>query len=90
MFALITPVRFLRQAKKFFQKHPDLKQQFAEVVEVLVKDPFDPRLDLHRLRGKLSGLYAISLTYSYRITLTIKISRREITLIDVGSHDEVY
>ncbi len=90
MFALITPVHFLRQARKFFQKHPELKKHFSEVVEMLITDPFDPRLNLHQLKGALSGLHAISLTYSYRITLTMRISKKEIILVDIGSHDEVY
>lgn len=30
------------------------------------------------------------LTYSYRITLTLLITEKEISLLDIGSHDEVY
>ena len=59
-------------------------------MEDLCKDPFQSHLKLHPLKGKLEGLYAISLTYSYRITLTFKITAHEIILLDVGSHDEVY
>jgi hypothetical protein len=32
----------------------------------------------------------VSLTYAYRITLTLVISERTITLLDIGSLDEVY
>jgi mRNA-degrading endonuclease YafQ of YafQ-DinJ toxin-antitoxin module len=42
------------------------------------------------LSGKLAGCYAVSLTYSYRITLTLMVSEKEIILLDIGSHDEVY
>jgi len=52
-------------------------------------DPFDPSLRLHPLTGKLQGLQAVSLTYSYRITLTLQITEHEILLLDIGSHDEV-
>ena len=90
MYTIQTPDKFLRHARKFFKKHPDLKPRFAEVVETLSRDPFPPSLELHPLKGKLSGLHAVSLTYSYRITLTLKISEKEVILIDVGSHDEVY
>lgn len=90
MYVIQTPKQFLRQARKFFRKHPDLKPRFAEVLEGLRRNPFQPGLELHPLKGKLSGLHAISLTYSYRITLTLKITEKEIILIDVGSHDEVY
>jgi len=53
-------------------------------------DPFEPSLKLHALTGKLQGLQAVSLTYSYRITLTLQITAHEILLIDIGSHDEMY
>jgi mRNA-degrading endonuclease YafQ of YafQ-DinJ toxin-antitoxin module len=53
-------------------------------------DPFEPSLRLHPLIGKLQGMQAVSLTYSYRITLTLQITENEILLFDIGSHDEVY
>jgi addiction module RelE/StbE family toxin len=90
MFTLITPQQFLRQARKFFKKHPDLKPRFAKVLGELQRDPFQPQLELHPLTGKLSGCHAVSLTYSYRITLTLIITEQEIVLLDIGSHDEVY
>ncbi len=90
MYAIVTPEQFLRQARKFFRKHPELKSRFAGVVEDLQTDPFQPHLALHPLSGKLAGLHAVRLTYSYRITLTLLVSEREIVLIDIGGHDEVY
>jgi mRNA-degrading endonuclease YafQ of YafQ-DinJ toxin-antitoxin module len=45
---------------------------------------------LHALSGKLSGCYGIRPTYSYRITLTLMVSESEITLLDIGNHNEVY
>jgi addiction module RelE/StbE family toxin len=90
VYTVVTPEQFLRQARKFFRKHPDLKPRFARVVEDLQKDPFQPHLALHPLSGKLAGLHAVRLTYSYRITLTLLITEKELILIDVGSHDEVY
>lgn len=90
MFTIVTPKQFLCQARKFFKKHPDLKQHFAKVVTDLQRDPFQPHLSLHPLTGKLAGCYAVSLTYSYRITLTLILTEKEIILLDIGSHDEVY
>jgi mRNA-degrading endonuclease YafQ of YafQ-DinJ toxin-antitoxin module len=81
---------FLRRARKCFQKHPDLKKPFADVVDYLRQDPFQPHLELHGLGGKLEGCYAVSLTYGYRITLTLLVTEKEIILLDIGSHDEVY
>lgn len=35
-------------------------------------------------------MHAIRLTEGYRITLTIFVTEREILLLDIGSHDQVY
>ena len=90
MYSIVTPDQFLKQARKFFGRHPDLKPRFARVIRDLQKDPFQPHLALHPLRGRLEGCHAVSLTHSYRITLTIAIVEGEILLLDIGSHDEVY
>lgn len=82
--------QFLRQARKFFKRHADLKARFAELVDALAEDPFQPTLELHALSGKLKGLYAVSLTYKYRVTLTLILDQKEIILIDIGGHAEVY
>ena len=90
MFVIVTSGFFLRRAKKCFKKHPDLKKTFADVVDDLRKDPFQPHLELHALGGKLRDCYAVSLTYRYRITLTLMVTEKEIILLDIGSHDDVY
>lgn len=90
MFSITTPEQFLRQARKFFHKHPDLKPRFAKLINDLQSDPFQPSLALHPLSGKLAGCHAVRLTYSYRVTLTLLLTENEIILLDIGSHDEVY
>jgi addiction module RelE/StbE family toxin len=90
VFNLVTTEYFLRRARKFFKKHPDLRGRFAQVVDDLQQDPFAPHLDYHHLGGKLKGMQAVRLTDSYRITLTIVIAEKEIFLLDIGTHDEVY
>ena len=90
MYAIVTPRQFLRQARGFFKKHPDLKPRFAVILGDLQTDPFQPHLELHPLSGKLAGCHAVSLTHTYRIILTLLIAEKTIILLDVGSHDEVY
>jgi len=90
VFTVTTSEQFLRQARKFFKQHPDLKLRFAAIFEALQEDPFQPSLGLHQLSGKLAKCHAVRLTYAYRITLTLLISEGEIVLLDIGSHDEVY
>jgi addiction module RelE/StbE family toxin len=90
MYALVWSSGFTRTAKKFIKTHPELRSRFAAVLRELQNDPFQPHLKYHHLSGSFTGIQAVSITYSYRITLTIVVSDAEIILLDVGSHDEVY
>jgi len=56
----------------------------------LAVDPFAPALKIHPLSGRLKGVWAVSRTDVYRITLTLLVSEKEITLLDSGDHDDVY
>jgi addiction module RelE/StbE family toxin len=82
--------RFVRKAAKFLRKHPDRRTDLEGALESLRRDPFQPSLRLHPLSGKLQGLHAASLSYEWRIVLVLRVEQRRITLINIGSHDEVY
>ena len=90
MYHITTSNYFIKYSKKFFQKHPDLKEKFRALIDDLAADPFQPHLKLHPLKGKLTGLYAVRLTFSFRITLTLQLTEQSIILLDIGSHDEFY
>lgn len=90
MYALIWTAHFTRSAEKFKKRHPELKKKVASIIRDLEKDPFQPHLEYHHLGGKLKGKQAISITDSYLITMTIMITAKEIILLDIGPHDEVY
>ena len=90
MYTLATTSYFVRRVAKFTRAHPEQKKQLAKVLRGLEADPFQPSLRLHALKGELEGLHAVSLTHTYRITLTLRITRKEIVLLDIGTHDEVY
>jgi len=81
---------FSRTARKFLRRHRDLVGLFEDVLRQLETDPYASRLRLHSLKGKHSDKHAVSLTYSYRIVLILRIGAGEIVLLDVGSHDDVY
>ena len=88
-FALVTTQHFERRARKFLRKHPDLRPALRDTLDDLSRDPLQPKLDLHPLGGKLNGVQAVSLAYSYRVTLLVKVTDQEIALLDIGTHDEV-
>jgi mRNA-degrading endonuclease YafQ of YafQ-DinJ toxin-antitoxin module len=61
-----------------------------QVVADLQADPFQPHLILHPPGGRLDGCHAVTFTYRCRILLALLIMEKEIILLDIGSHDEVY
>lgn len=79
-----------KRAKKFIKKHPELISQYEKTLKLLEINPSHPSLRLHKLEGKLSDLYSVSINISYRISLEFTITEDEIILINVGSHNEVY
>ena len=90
MWVLVTTSHFDRRIARFRRAHPQLRKRLAQVLRDLEADPFQPHLRLHPLKGDLAGLHAVSVTYTYRLTLTLKVTEKEIILLDIGSHDEVY
>jgi mRNA interferase YafQ len=58
-------------------------------MRLFLKNPFDRRLRTHKLTGKLEGLWAFSVAYDCRVIFKF-LSKDEVLLIDIGSHDEVY
>ena len=89
-YTLIYPHSYIKRAKRFLTKHPELVGQYEKTLKILEINPHHPALRLHALKGRLKGLYSISINTSYRITLEFYITEKEIVLIQVGSHDEVY
>ena len=90
MYTLVWTASFTRSAEKFLERHRDLRQKFASVLRDLERDPFQPHLKFHNLTGKLKGMQVVSITHSYRITLTVLVTEKEIILLHIGSHDQVY
>ena len=89
-YTLVWTETFARTAKRFLRRHPELRATLAGILRNLETDPSHPSLKLHPLHGQLEGRQAVRLTYSYRIILRVEIREREIILLDIGSHDDVY
>jgi addiction module RelE/StbE family toxin len=81
---------YLRRARRFFKKHPELIGQYAKVLRLLEANPSHPSLRLHKLSGRLSDLYSVSINISYRMCIEFLIENDRIIPVDIGSHDEVY
>jgi proteic killer suppression protein len=89
-YKLIYTKSYIKRASKFVKKHPDLISPYGNTLKLLEIDPNHQTLRLHPLKGKLKDLYSVSINISYRITLEFFITKKEIILVNVGHHDEVY
>jgi len=81
---------YIKKAKKFFKKHSELLTQYEKTLKLLELNPYHPSLRLHKLSGKLSRLYSVSINISYRISIIFLIRKDRIIPVDIGTHDEVY
>jgi len=76
------------------KKHPSLHKDIEKTLRLLVKDPFVPQLETHKLKGKLSGSWACSVGYDLRIVFEFVKSNKEkeedILLLEIGTYEEVY
>jgi len=87
---LIYTDSYLKRAKKFIKKHPELISQYEKTLKLLELNPKHPSLRLHKLNGKLVELYSVSINISYRISIDFLIEDNKIIPVDIGSHDDVY
>lgn len=77
---------FIRTFRKI---ETDLQEEIIEKVDLL-KDPSNhKRLKVHKLTGKLKGIWSFSVNYRIRVTFA-KPKKNVIVLETVGTHDEVY
>jgi len=94
MRTLIWSKTFIRAFKRTTKKHPGLQKDIEGILQLLVNDPFDPQLEIHKLKGKLLGSWACSAGYDLRIIFDFVRSsdqkEDDIFLIEIGTHDEVY
>jgi toxin HigB-1 len=81
---------YIKRARKFIKKHPELISQYEKTLKLLELNPSHPSLRLHKLQGKLAELYSISINVSYRISIDFLIEDNKIIPVDIGSHEDVY
>ncbi len=90
MYELIFTEYYEKRSKKFFKKHPELKEKYKKTIKFLKVDPFHPSLRLHKLEGSLREFYSVSIDMNYRIIIDFVVVDKQIFLINIGSHDEIY
>jgi len=90
MYEIRFSQKYEKKISMFFMRHSELKSRYIKIIRILQINPSHPSLRLHKLKGKKSEFYSISLDMSYRVILDFIIQDKIITLVDIGSHDEVY
>ena len=81
---------YIRRARKFAKRHPELLGQYEKTLRLLEANPSHPSLRLHKLTDKLDGLYSVSINMTYRISLEFIIDDDAVIPVNVGTHDEAY
>jgi mRNA-degrading endonuclease YafQ of YafQ-DinJ toxin-antitoxin module len=89
-YSLVFTEHYEKIERRFLKAHPDLGERYRKTLTLLEQDPFHPSMRLHPLQGRLAGLHAVSINLQYRITLELELREREIILVGIGSHGEVY
>ncbi len=90
MFTILFTHSYERKAAKFPGKHADLINRYRKTLELFRVNPFHPSLRLHGLKGRLKGLYSVSLSVQYRISIEFLVDKETVIPIDIGEHDIIY
>lgn len=78
--------RFLRSARKLKRHEQD---RLAELMELLGKNPYHPRLRTKTLSGELSGFFSFRVGRNIRVIFQF-IESETLSLIDVGDRKDIY
>lgn len=63
----------------------EIKKKAVKKEAIFRENPFHPSLRLHKLKGKLDGLWSISIDRGYRIIFEV-MKNGDIVFISVGTH----
>ncbi len=89
-YKLLYTNSYIRRVTKFLKKHPELISQYEKTLKILELNPHHPSLRLHLLKGRLKKLHSVSINISYRITLEFYFLDKEIILVNIGHHNDIY
>ncbi len=90
MYKLILSDNYIKKEKIFIKKHPNLKDRYKKILTFLRINPYHPSLRLHKLQGNLKEYHSVSINLQYRLLLNFIITDKEIILLDIGNHENVY
>ncbi len=89
-YKLLYTNSYIRRVTKFLKKHPELISQYEKTLKILELNPHHSSLRLHLLKGRFKKLHSVSINISYRITLEFYFLDKEIILVNIGHHNDIY
>ncbi len=81
---IVYSLKFAREYKNLSEK---VKNKAERQEIIFRKNPFDPRLKTHKLKGKLSGFLSFSIGYKYRLIFEFSKDKKIVYFHSVGNHD---
>ena len=85
---ILASSHFQKKYKKIVKNKPRIIKIIEQKITLLQSNPQHPSLRLHKLTGKLTNSWSISIKSNLRIVFQYVDSN--ILLINIGPHDEVY
>lgn len=83
----VETIKVSRKFEKAYRKLPsDIKATTEKKENIFRINPFDSRLDTHKLHGKDSNLWAFSVTSSYRIKFVF-LNNNSVLFLEIGTHN---
>ena len=76
--------------KAYARLREDSKTSVDDALRLFERNPFNPSLDNHKLKGKLKRFGAITAGYDLRLVYQEEGSHAVVIFLNVGTHDQVY
>lgn len=84
------PIELLKVSNKFDRQYRKLSNKVKAAAKkrelLFLANPFDPRLETHKLHGKDKILWSFSITDKYRIKF-IFLNEKSVLFLEIGTHD---
>ena len=76
--------------EKQYRKLPrNIQKKFGERVDLLLSDPHNRLLNIHKLHGKRAGYFSVNVTSDFR-ALFVKEGEDTILFREIGTHSQLY
>lgn len=79
----------VKELAKTKQKNRKLSEKIHKQLHLFSVNPKHPSLRVHKLTGKMTNMWSISITISVRMTYKL-LDEEHAYFVNIGTHDQVY